>query len=279
MLDLCSHIFNSYRDDSISGRRLGYFRLFIPLISNINCHNAADRGPQPSIFDYATSKFGHANHDCESLSFCNYGGSVRYTLAIFCLIAMAGICSSTVRAQSRTFYIDAATGSNSNFGTQASPWKSAPGMQNNTTCSNNIVQHQSAGVNYSHQAGDHFLFKGGVTWPVACFQITITVGGASGNPDYWGVCVSNADLAAETNLPHGATNGSPCATGTSWPSAGWTRPKFDMAGSVPTGNNVIIVGSSFAGNVTFDNLEIANQGITITNTGVGSAYDFITVSG
>src|SRR6185437_6151741 len=197
----------------------------------------------------------------------------------FCLIAMAVICSSTVRAQSRTFYIDAATGSNSNFGTQASPWKSAPGMQNNTTCSNNIVQHQSAGVNYSHQAGDHFLFKGGVTWPVACFQITITVGGASGNPDYWGVCVSNADFAAETNLPHGATNGSPCATGTSWPSAGWTRPKFDMAGSVPTGNNVIIVGSSFAGNVTFDNLEIANQGITITNTGVGSAYDFNTVSG
>lgn len=32
---------------------------------------------------------------------------------------------------------------------------------------------------YSHTAGDRFVFKGGVTWPVSCFQMRIAAGGSS----------------------------------------------------------------------------------------------------
>jgi hypothetical protein len=32
---------------------------------------------------------------------------------------------------------------------------------------------------YTHQAGDQFIFKGGVTWPAACFPMNIIAGGSS----------------------------------------------------------------------------------------------------
>ena len=38
---------------------------------------------------------------------------------------------------------------------------------------------------YSHSAGDVFVFKGGVTWPSAVFNLSIANSGADGNPDIY----------------------------------------------------------------------------------------------
>ncbi len=74
----------------------------------------------------------------------------------------------------RTFYIDYTSGSDSNSGTsEASPWKRAPGMRG------------YAG-SYSHTPGDHFVFKGGVTWPNATFPLAATGSGGTTNRDYYG---------------------------------------------------------------------------------------------
>ncbi len=75
----------------------------------------------------------------------------------------------------RTFYVDYASGSDSNSGTrEASPWKRAPGMVG------------FAGT-YSHQPGDHLIFKGGVTWPNAVFPLAVVGSGVAGKDDYYGV--------------------------------------------------------------------------------------------
>lgn len=61
-----------------------------------------------------------------------------------------------------TYYISYTDGSDGNSGTaKTTPWKRAPGMNG------------FAG-SYSHVAGDRFIFKGGVTWPAACYQWRVT---------------------------------------------------------------------------------------------------------
>lgn len=78
-------------------------------------------------------------------------------------------------ANSATYYIDYASGSDANNGTaKTTPWKRAPGMK-------------GAAMSYSHTAGDRFIFKGGVTWPSACYQWKITWGGTQATLDYYGV--------------------------------------------------------------------------------------------
>ena len=159
-------------------------------------------------------------------------------LAIFLAV------SSPAAAQSgRTFYIDFASGSNSNNGTSTStPWKSAPYMNHSTGCDG------SGGPSYSHNAGDKFIFKGGVTWPNACFALIPSSGGVSSSYDYYGVCLStDAD--------------SPCYGGTSWPSSGWTRPIFDAGGATMAraSNNFIYTSSSSVGYLKIDNIEMKNQ--------------------
>jgi hypothetical protein len=157
------------------------------------------------------------------------------------VLALLGFVSSPAAAQTavqsgRTFYIDFASGSNSNNGTsQATPWKCHPYMQNSSGCA-------GAPHAYSHVAGDRFIFKGGVTWPSACLVMSVNAGGTPGAQDYYGVDQT-------------------------WFSGGsFTRPKFDMQQQVPAGNHVIIGGSSTGANyVTFDNIEIANQGIHFVN--------------
>ena len=75
----------------------------------------------------------------------------------------------------RTFFVDFAGGSESNSGTsEASPWKRAPGMQG--------FEHA-----YTPQAGDHFIFKGGVTWPNSVFPLNATGEGTSSAEDVYGV--------------------------------------------------------------------------------------------
>lgn len=71
-----------------------------------------------------------------------------------------------------TYYIDYDGGSDANAGTSTSAaWKRHPYMP-------------GFGGSYSHSAGDQFIFKGGVTWPL---YITLAAGGSVGNHDYYGV--------------------------------------------------------------------------------------------
>jgi len=140
---------------------------------------------------------------------------------IFCTARPAG-------AQSRTFYISYSTGSNSNPGTQAAPWKTHPYMSTGTGCTGS-----GAGPSYSHQAGDHFIFKGGDTWPGACLPLSIKASGTVSAGDYYGVDKS-------------------------WFEAGaWTRPKFD-AQYTNVNNMVNANGITY---VTIDGIEFAHQGI------------------
>jgi hypothetical protein len=79
----------------------------------------------------------------------------------------------------RTFYISYSAGSESNSGTsESSPWKRAPGM------------HEFSAA-YSHEAGDHFIFEGGVTWPNETLPLAPPEGrtgsGEAGDPDVYGV--------------------------------------------------------------------------------------------
>ena len=151
-------------------------------------------------------------------------------------------------ASANTYYIDYSSGSDTNVGSKASPWKSHPYM--------NCSTHPASGSgSYAHVAGDQFIFKGGVTWPVACFQMSIPAGGTPSATDYYGIDVT-------------------WFTGVSF-----ADPKFDLAHNIPTGNHVIVATSTFPGYATFDHLEIANQGLHVTTLGNGDAYDFLAVTG
>ena len=135
-------------------------------------------------------------------------------------------------AMSATYYVDFATGSDSNAGTsQEAPWKRAPGMNG------------FAG-NYAHSPGDRFIFKGGVSWDNTIAQWRITNSGTSGSPDYYGV-----DKAWHTG-------------------AEWTRPIFD-GGSMNPIPPALRMGyfSVTAGFLHFDNLQLQNIGVPGTNQG------------
>ena len=110
---------------------------------------------------------------------------VRRIVLLFSLItALLGISSVPACAQSgRTFFIDYNSGSNSNNGTSKNTsWKTHPYMQTSGPCTG------TGSAAYSHQAGDKFIFKGGVTWPSACFPLNITSGGSGAStPDLYTV--------------------------------------------------------------------------------------------
>lgn len=94
---------------------------------------------------------------------------------IVVITALISFASLPAVAQSgRTFYIDSSSGSNSNPGTQAAPWKTHPYMQTGVSCTGT-----GRAPTYTHQAGDQFIFKGGATWPAACFSMEIALGGSS----------------------------------------------------------------------------------------------------
>lgn len=163
-------------------------------------------------------------------------------------------------ASTPTYYIDYASGSNSNPGTEASPWKSSPGMQTGAGCAGSTHT-------YTHVNGDQFIFKGGSgeTWPAACFlfDLNAAVGsGSSSAPSYIGTCVNNADFAALYPTKPLSANVSPCANRTSWPSTGWTPPLWDLNYTVTT--YVLFADSGYTGYTTFDDIEVARQGISLT---------------
>jgi hypothetical protein len=128
---------------------------------------------------------------------------------------------------SATYYIDFASGSDSNSGTtQAAPWKRAPGMNG------------FAG-SYTHSAGDHFIFVGGVTWDSTIAKWNISNSGAPGTPDYYGV------------------------DKTWYKGSSWTRPIFDGGSQNPIPSALMkgywyVTGSY----ITFDNLQVQNFGVS-----------------
>ena len=139
---------------------------------------------------------------------------------IFCLL----LCAIPAFAQ-RTFYISYGSGNNNNNGTSTStPWKSTSLHARPAR----VAQERERRRAYSHQVGDQFIFKGGDTWPVGCFVMTIPYSGTSSAIDYFGACGGQATALA-------------ACSGATWPSTGWTRPKFDMAQSEPHNNWVIAI--------------------------------------
>jgi hypothetical protein len=60
------------------------------------------------------------------------------------------LVATPAKASAATYYIDYSAGSDVNNGTsKTTPWQHAPGMT-------------GFSGRYTHQAGDHFIFKGGV---------------------------------------------------------------------------------------------------------------------
>src|SRR5215813_9183431 len=74
-----------------------------------------------------------------------------------------------------TYYIDFASGSDTNNGTSKStPWQRSPGMT-------------GFKGQYTHAQGDVFIFKGGVTWTSTALPLTMVNSGGAGNPDKYTV--------------------------------------------------------------------------------------------
>src|ERR1700736_4531383 len=124
----------------------------------------------------------------------------RVTLCVTSIWGVATIASAA------TYYIDYSSGSDSNNGTSKNtPWKRHPYMAGRSG-------------SYSHQAGDRFIFKGGVTWPHDCWGLNLHGNGGNASAyDYYGV------------------------DQTWFTGASWTRPKFDAQGTeLPSGYDVMV---------------------------------------
>src|SRR5882757_365431 len=156
---------------------------------------------------------------------------MRITTLLLSFVTLAASLSAA------TYYVDFSGGSDANSGTSKSaPWRHQPYMQGWTG-------------NYSHQAGDRFIFKGGVTWTAPSFTMTIAGSGVSGNPDYYGVDQT-------------------WFSGTSW-----SRPAFDLQGLAPTGGKAaILINGSY---ITIDNLEIKNLFIPGGDTFAASSISIV----
>jgi hypothetical protein len=121
----------------------------------------------------------------------------------------------------RCFYISYTNGNNSNSGAStASPWKEAPGMK-------------GFSASYSHQAGDHFIFEGGDTWPASVFPMNVASSGTSSNGDYYG--------AGDKSWHTGSS---------------WSQPTFDAQSNTSLGSFVSF--NSGVSYVTFDDIHFTN---------------------
>ncbi|MEO7317592.1 MAG: choice-of-anchor Q domain-containing protein [Chthoniobacteraceae bacterium] len=125
-----------------------------------------------------------------------------------------------------THYIDWTGGNDANNGlSRTSPWKRAPGMA-------------GFSASYVHEAGDQFVFKGGVIWPSAVLPMVIVGSGATGAPDTY-------------------------TTDHSWYAGGsWSQPVFDGGG---TGTQLITAkAKSF---VTINDLALKHMDVAGSDRG------------
>src|SRR5258708_36142834 len=139
-------------------------------------------------------------------------------LKVFRLVMLVVALFGAKNVFATTYYVDYASGLNTNNGTSKSaPWKTAPGMCNaGANCSN-----PAATIN----PGDRVLFKGCVTWPNAAFSWHIPTAGTSGNHIVYGVDKnwwdsSGAGCSSAWNRPilhiRAKTFSHPRGTGSNW---------------------------------------------------------------
>jgi hypothetical protein len=153
-------------------------------------------------------------------------------------LVFAVFFSPALACAQSTYYIDFVSGSDSNNGTaKGTPWKHHPYMSG------------WAG-SYSHSSGDHFIFKGGVTWPRTtgtALPLVAAAGGTSGNNDYYGVDAT-------------------------WYTGGsWTRPVFDDEYTDGDQATFDVRNRSY---ITIDNLEIKNMLASMTNYNFSLVYGY-----
>lgn len=159
------------------------------------------------------------------------------------------VMMAATSTQSATYYIDYENGLDGNNGqSKTTAWKRHPYM------------YVFAGT-FTHQPGDSFIFKGGVTWLADALPLhiwdewNVVRGGAAGHPDYYGV------------------------DRTWYSGAAWSRPKFDgQYQLLPTGSSNIAIDHT--GYIILDNLEVTRHLATV-NCGPGnisvSQVDSITI--
>src|SRR5579862_5197918 len=144
-------------------------------------------------------------------------------------LALIALTASPAFGQTK-YYLDFSSGSNSNSGTSsASPWKSRPGMQQVSGCG-------GATHAYTPTRGDQFIYKGGVTWPAACFGITVIVG----------------EVQSYDGVDKTWYNG-----------ASWTRPLWDLTYTGIANGIVYQTAAGDLGSHTVDNIEIAHQLVSL----------------
>jgi hypothetical protein len=132
--------------------------------SGDSCAEAKGEGARSSAYTLTREDVGHTMRVLVTAS--NEGGASS---------ALSSHTKVVAAATHRTFYVSYEGGSESNSGeSEAQAWQRAPGMQGFT--------HP-----YTHEAGDHFIFKGGVRWPHATLPLIATGSGTPGNEDYYGV--------------------------------------------------------------------------------------------
>lgn len=154
---------------------------------------------------------------------------MRSFINIIFYVVLLDVCMAG-SAFAQTYYIDYATGADSNSGTtKTAPWKRHPYMAS-----------WSGGAKYTHAAGDQFIFKGGVTWTADAFLMTVKAGGSAAAPDYYGV------------------------DETWFAGSQFARPVFDAQGTAKNG----MVTIDTASNITIDNIEMRDVVFT-DNEGSG----------
>lgn len=159
----------------------------------------------------------------------------NFKRAFGCFLGILTLCFLFVRSgPAATYYIDYVRGSDRNNGTsESTPWQHQPYMMGFTG-------------SYTHQSGDKFIFKGGVTWPNSCFPIEMRAGGSASGSDYYGV---------DSGYFLGSS---------------WSQPIFDGGGRESPLNRFVSGGVSY---VTFDNIHFTNQYWNSATGGYGtSAY-------
>jgi hypothetical protein len=169
----------------------------------------------------------------------------RGKIIFIMLVLLLMHCYSTT-AFPATYYIDYASGSDTNNGKSTStPWKHCPGMKGF------IGSH-------SHSNGDIFVFKGGVTWFAPVDQILIVgYSGTVGSEDKY----VGGQRCGQTGSP--ACNG-----GVTWGSG------YPVFNGNAVGNAVLMVYARGKSNLVFDGIKFYNVGKIPTDpTGQGLFID------
>ena len=95
----------------------------------------------------------------------------RIFVSLLALIVALLVGGRAMANAGATYYIDWSEGNDANDGQSTStPWQRVPGMP-------------GFAANYLHQAGDRFVFKGGVVWPSSALPLTISGSGTAETPD------------------------------------------------------------------------------------------------